>query len=85
MQEAEDNGNSGALALAMLTGAVLRCPDEDVRTAEVLAALDRLDRLTGEAATVKQFRAALDLPDRWARFKQARDALTALERALVGR
>jgi hypothetical protein len=85
MRDVQDSRGDADLALAVLMRAVLRCPDEDVRSVEVFSALDRLDRQTGERAAAGHFRAALDLPDRWARFKQARDALNALERAVVAR
>ena len=81
MREADDGGGADD-APSVLTSAVLRCPDEDVRTSEVFAALERLGRLTGDAAAANRFRKALDLPDRWTRFKEARDALGALVRAV---
>jgi hypothetical protein len=85
MREVQTDQSEADLALAVLMRAVLRCPDEDVRIPEVFSTLDYLDRQTGERAAAGQFRAALDLPDRWARFKQARDALNTLERAVVAR
>jgi hypothetical protein len=85
MRDVQDSRSDVDLALAVLIRAVLRCPDEDVRIPEVFSTLDYLDRQTGERAAAGQLRAALDLPDRWARFKQARDALNALKRAVVVR
>ncbi|WP_250504687.1 hypothetical protein [Caballeronia sp. AZ7_KS35] len=79
-ESAESWGKADALAL--LRDAVLCCPNEDMRTAEVLAALDYLGNGATRPAPFAAFRKALDVPDPADRYRQAREAYHAIGKVL---
>ena len=67
-------------ALAVLHDAVLRCADQDMRTAEVREALRFLERQSARPAQCERFRSALERRDPLERYTAARDAYHAIAR-----
>ncbi len=72
-------------ALAVLTDALDRCRDEDMRTAEVFAALDFLEAHANRKWPFDQFRRSLDSRDPEGRWQTVNASLNAVRLAVTGK
>ena len=72
-------------ALDLLADAVNRTTQEDMRTPDVIDALGYLERETGKAWPVDQFRRSLDMENPDARWQNTNAALNGIRRQFGGR
>lgn len=80
-ETADDFGTRDALAV--LRVAVERCAEEDMRTAEVMAALAYLEPLATRGGAFRAFRAGLGLPDPASRLVAVLAAYEGIVRVLL--
>ena len=74
-----------AHAIDVLEASIEDCVEFDVRTAEVLAAIEHLESRLYHVTGVEAFRKALDIPEPSARYEAACSALRLIRKQFWGR